>query len=142
MKMNWGTKLVIGMGLFMAFIITLVVFMMRSDSDDLVDKDYYQKGIEYDKEYARKNQVQQDQAAPEISVGDSLKITFKHPAIGSIRFLHPSNNKNDRTLSMETNKNNEFVLPLNETSKGHWKLILEWKSGEKDYLFEKNILIN
>ena len=62
MKMNWGTKLVIGMGLFMAFIITLVVFMMRSGSDDLVDKDYYQKGIEYDKEYTRKNQVQQDQA--------------------------------------------------------------------------------
>lgn len=142
MKMNWGTKLVIGMGLFMAFIITLVVFMMRSGSDDLVDKNYYQKGIEYDKDYTRKNQVQQDQAEPEFSVGDSLKITFKDPAIGSIRFLHPSDNENDHTLSMETNKNNEFVLPLNETSKGHWKLILEWKSGGKDYLFEKNILIN
>lgn len=142
MMMNWGTKLVIGMGLFMAFIITLVVFMMRSDSDDLVDKDYYQKGIEYDKEYARKNQVQQDNAEPEIYVGDSLKIVFKKPATGSVRFLHPSDKKNDRTLNMETSKNNVFVLPLNETSKGHWKLILEWKSKGKDYLFEKNILIN
>ncbi|WP_395626290.1 FixH family protein [Daejeonella sp.] len=142
MMMNWGTKLVIGMGLFMAFIITLVVFMMRSDSDDLVDKDYYQKGIEYDKEYARKNQVQQDNAEPEIYVGDSLKIVFKKPATGSVRFLHPSDKKNDRTLNMETSKNNVFVLPLNETSKGHWKLILEWKSEGKEYLFEKNILIN
>jgi hypothetical protein len=142
MMMNWGTKLVIGMGLFMAFIITLVVFMMRSDSDDLVDKDYYQKGIEYDKEYARKNQVQQDNAEPEIYVGDSLKIVFKKPATGSVRFLHPSDKKNDRTLNMETSKNNVFVLPLNETSKGHWKLILEWKSEGKEYLLEKNILIN
>jgi hypothetical protein len=142
MKMNWGTKLVIGMVLFMAFIITLVVFMMRSDSDDLVDKDYYQKGIEYDKEYARKNQVQQDNAEPEIYVADSLKIVFKKPAKGSVRFLHPSDNKNDRTLNMETSKDNTFILPLNETSKGHWKLILEWKSEGKEYLFEKNILIN
>jgi hypothetical protein len=75
-------------------------------------------------------------------VGDSLKIVFKKPATGSVRFLHPSDKKNDRTLNMETSKNNVFVLPLNETSKGHWKLILEWKSEGKEYLFEKNILIN
>lgn len=142
MKMNWGTKLVIGMGLFMAFIITLVVFMMRSDSDDLVDKDYYQKGIEYDKEYTQKNRVYQDKSEPYIYVGDSLKIIFKKPAIGSIRFLHPSDNKNDRTLNMETRENNEFVFPLNEISKGNWKLILEWKSEGREYLFEKNILID
>jgi hypothetical protein len=142
MEMNWGTKLVIGMGLFMGFIITLVVFMIKSDTDDLVDKDYYQKGIEYDKEYARRNQVQQDQAEPEIYVGDSLKIVFKKPATGTIRFLHPSNNKNDRTLTIKSGRNNEFILPLSETSKGHWKLILEWKSDEKEYLLDKNILIN
>lgn len=140
--MNWGTKLVIGMGLFMAFIITLVVFMVKSDSDDLVDKDYYQKGIEYDKEYARKSQVQQDQLEPEIYVGDSLKIVFKSPAVGTIRFLHSSNNKNDLTLKLESGMINEFNLPLNKISKGHWKLILEWKSDEKEYLFEKNIVIN
>jgi hypothetical protein len=140
--MNWGTKLVIGMGLFMAFIITLVVFMMRSDSDDLVDKDYYQKGIEYDKEYTQKNRVYQDKSEPYIYVEDSLKIIFQKPAIGSIRFIHRSDNKNDRTLNMETRENNEFVFPLNEISKGNWKLILEWKSEGKEYLFEKNILID
>jgi hypothetical protein len=126
----------------MAFIITLVVFMMRSDSDDLVDKDYYQKGIEYDKEYTQKNRVYQDKSEPYIYVEDSLKIIFQKPAIGSMRFIHPSNNKNDRTLKMETHENNEFVFPLNEISKGNWKLILEWKSEGKEYLFEKNILID
>lgn len=140
--MNWGTKLVLGMGLFMAFIITLVVLMVRSDSDDLVDKNYYQKGIEYDKEFARKSQLQQDHAEPEIVVGDSLKVVFKKPATGTIRFQHASKNTNDFILNVETSGNNEFVFPLNETSKGHWKLILEWKSEGKEYLFEKNILIN
>lgn len=140
--MNWGTKLVLGMGLFMAFIITLVVLMVRSDSDDLVDKNYYQKGIEYDKEFARKSQLQQDQAEPEVLVGDSLKVIFKKPSIGTIRFQHASKNTNDFILNIETGLNNEFVFPLNETSKGNWKLILEWKSDDKEYLFETNILID
>ena len=142
MKMNWGTKLVIGMGLFMAFIITLAVLMMRSGSDDLVDKDYYQKGIEYDKDYARKSQMQKDQAEPEISIGDSIRIVFNKPATGSVRFLHPSDNKNDRTVNLNSGIANEVALPLTDISKGHWKLIIEWKSDEKDYLFEKNITID
>jgi hypothetical protein len=142
MKMNWGTKLVIGMGLFMAFIITLAVLMMRSGSDDLVDKDYYQKGIEYDKDYDRKSQMQKDQAEPEITIGDSLRIVFNRPATGSIRFLHPSDNKNDRTVNLNSGITNEVALPLTDIAKGHWKLIIEWKSDEKDYLFEKNITID
>lgn len=140
--MNWGTKIIIGMGLFMAFIITLVVFMMRSDSDDLVDKDYYKKGIEYDKEFALKTQVQTDLAEPEISVADSLKIVFKKPAIGKLNFLHASKKENDYTVNFETGPKNEFNLPLNNTSKGNWKLTIEWKSNDKEYLFEKNILID
>jgi len=140
--MNWGTKLVIGMGLFMAFIITLAVMMMRSGSDDLVDKDYYQKGIEYDKDYAKKSQMQKDQAEPEISIGDSIKIIFNRPAIATFRFLHPSDNKKDRTVSVNSGTSNEVALPLSDSDKGHWKLIIEWKSDEKEYMFEKNITID
>jgi len=139
--MNWGTKLVIGMGLFMAFIITLAVLMMRSGSDDLVDQDYYQKGIEYDKDYTKKSQMQKDQAEPEINIGDSIRIVFNRPATGTIRFLHPSDNKKDRTVNLNSGTANEVALPLVDTDKGQWKLIIEWKSDEKEYLFEKNITI-
>jgi hypothetical protein len=140
--MNWGTKLLIGMGLFMAFIITLAVLMIRSGSDDLVDKDYYQKGIEYDKDYDRKSQMQKDQAEPEISVGDSLRIVFNKPATGIVRILHPSDNKKDRIVSLNSGIANEVALPLNDIREGHWKLIIEWKSDEKEYMFEKNITID
>ena len=142
MKMNWGTKLVIGMGLFMAFIITLAVLMIRSGSDDLVDKDYYQKGIEYDKDYVRKSQMQKDQAEPEIIVGDRIRIVFKKAATGSVRFLHPSDNKKDRVVNLNSGMANVVELPLTDIEKGHWKLIIEWKSEEKEYMFEKSITIN
>lgn len=139
--MNWGTKLVIGMVTFMAFIITLAVIMMRSDSDDLVDQDYYQKGIEYDKDYIRKNRVKEDNAEPEIIVDKSLKITFKNPAKGTIRFLHASKQTEDKVLSIDSGTENTVNIPLDEFSTGHWKVMLEWESSDKGYMFQKDIII-
>jgi hypothetical protein len=140
--MNWGTKLLIGMGLFMAFIITLAVLMIKSGSDDLVDKDYYQKGIEYDKDYERKSQMQKDQAEPEISIGESIRIIFKKPMTGTARFLNPSDHKNDQIVSLNSGITNEILIPLTDLAAGHWKLIIEWKSDAKEYLFEKSITIH
>ena len=140
--MNWGTKLLIGMGSFMAFIITLAVLMIRSGSDDLVDKDYYQKGIEYDKDYDRKSQMQKDQAEPEISIGDSIRIVFNKPMTGTVRFLHPSDNKKDHIVSLNSGIAKEVALSLSDIAKGHWKLIIEWKSDAKEYLYEKSITIH
>ncbi len=140
--MNWGTKLVIGMALFMSFIITLAVLMIRSDSDDLVDTNYYEKGIEYDKDYVRKNQLIKDKAEPEISVNDQLTIIFKSPAMGSIRFIHPSDKTKDSTMNINSGTGLQVDFPLDGLRKGHWKIYLEWESNGKSYIFEKNIIIN
>ncbi|WP_256004617.1 MULTISPECIES: FixH family protein [Pedobacter] len=48
--MNWGSKIIIGMALFMSFIILLGIMMVRSTPDPLVDEDYYEKGLNYDQE--------------------------------------------------------------------------------------------
>jgi hypothetical protein len=140
--MNWGTKLVIGMVLFMSFIITLAVLMIRSDSDDLVDVNYYEKGIEYDKDYERKSQLIKDKAEPEIGVNDHLKIIFKGPAEGNIRFIHPSDKTKDSTINFNSGTDSQVEFPLINFRKGHWKISLEWKSNGKSYLYDKNIIIN
>lgn len=140
--MNWGTKLVIGMALFMAFIITLAVLMIRSDSDDLVDTNYYEKGIEYNKDYDRKNQLIKDKAEPEIIVEDNLTIIFKSPAVGSIRFIHSSDKTKDNTMNINSGTGTQVEFPLESFRKGHWKVSLEWKSNGKSYMYDKNIVIN
>lgn len=61
--MNWGTKIVIGMASFMAFIIVLATLMIRSNPDPLVDEDYYEKGLNYDQEIKRMEKVKQDSVA-------------------------------------------------------------------------------
>ncbi len=140
--MNWGTKLGIGMGLFMSFIVTLGVLMLRSKSDDLVDTDYYEKGIGYEKDYIRKNQVQKDRAEPEITSSDSLKIVFQRPAKGRIRFIHPSDKTMDRMLDIVSGNGNQIELPLADMSKGQWKLLLEWESDGKAYMYDKELWVN
>lgn len=125
----------------MAFIITLTVIMIRSDSDDLVDQDYYQKGIEYDKDYIRKNRVKEDDAEPEINVGKNMNVTFRNPAKGTIRFLHSSDQTKDKVINIDSGEENKIDIPLNEFSAGRWKVILEWKSSDREYLFQKDIII-
>ena len=140
--MNWGTKLGIGMALFISFIVTLGVLMIRSNSDDLVDTDYYEKGIAYDKDYNRKVQMNKDHAEPEITSNDSLKIVFKRPATGKIRFIHPSDKTMDRIQDIVSGEGNQVELPLSEITKGQWKLHLEWESDGKAYLYEKELRFN
>lgn len=126
---------------FMSFIITLAVIMMRSDSDDLVDQDYYQKGIEYDKDYIRKNRVKEDDAEPEINVGKNLNVTFRDSAKGTIRFLHSADQTKDKVINIDSGKENTINIPLNEFSAGRWKVILEWESSNREYLFQKDIVV-
>lgn len=130
------------MALFMSFIITLAVLMIRSDSDDLVDTNYYEKGIEYNKDYDRKNQLIKDKAEPEIIVKDNLTIIFKSPAVGSIRFIHSSDKTKDNTMNINSGTGTQVDFPLESFRKGHWKVSIEWKSNGKSYLYDKNIVIN
>jgi hypothetical protein len=83
--MNWGTKLIIGMLLFMSFIVVLGVLMVRSDNDALVETNYYEKGLNYDQEYAAKTQVGKDQASPVTSItAAQISIQFKTSAKGKL----------------------------------------------------------
>ena len=52
--MNWGKGLVIGLGLFMSFIVFLVVMMLNTPEDSF-DKNYYEKGLAYDLDYQKKS---------------------------------------------------------------------------------------
>lgn len=141
--MNWGTKIIIGMLTFMSFIVVLAILMFRSDTDALVDKDYYEKGLKYDETYRLKAQVLLDSVVPDISVEKkSLLIAFKTTAEGTIKLVRTADQRQDRILSFKTTEGNKVEIPLNSLSGGQWKLILNWKSGDgKSYLNEQEVII-
>lgn len=140
--MNWGTKLVIGMLCFMSFIVVLAVLMFNSKTDALVDTDYYEKGLKYDADYNRKEQVQTDQARPEISIHpDDIIISFKTAASGTINLRRNSDKTMDKRIPLQTNAKNQAVIPSGSLAKGQWRIVLSWLSNGKSYLDEQEIMI-
>lgn len=140
--MNWGTKLVIGMLCFMSFIIVLAVLMINSKTDALVDTDYYEKGLDYDKDYSRKEQVKSDNAAPSINITpDYIVLLFKNKAKGDIKLVRNADQKMDKRMSIQTDSAKEVKIPLKGIEKGQWRLIISWMSDEKAYLNEQEVII-
>ncbi len=47
--MNWGTKIVIALALFIILIASFGIYMVTQDSDSLIYEDYYERGLNYDR---------------------------------------------------------------------------------------------
>ena len=140
--MNWGTKLMIGMGSFMTMIIVFAVLMMRSDSDALVDTDYYEKGINYNLDYRKKSHVNMDRATPTIELqNDSLIVTFKREATGLMRMIRTADKKLDQQFDIRTDQANTFKIPVGRQKSGLWKVQLDWTSMGRPYLYEKGVML-
>lgn len=141
--MNWGTKIIIGMLSFMSFILVLMVLMFRSDTDALVENDYYEKGLKYDETYRLKEQVLLDNAKPEVSVAEkSMTVAFQTASRGTIKFVRTSDQRQDRSLDFQTKAGNKIEIPLATLPDGQWKLIVNWKSRDgKAYLNEQEVII-
>ena len=140
--MDWGKKLTIGMLCFMSMIVVFGILMIRSKDDALVDNDYYEKGIGYNNTYKKKENVTLDQAAPSIELsGDQLILTFSKPAEGTIKFMRVANKNLDRSVSLQTDSLFQAKYPITHKSAGLWRLLLEWRSGDKDYLYEQEVML-
>ncbi|MFD0940238.1 FixH family protein [Pedobacter boryungensis] len=142
--MNWGTKIVLGMVAFMLFIIAMVVYMFSVHGNDaLVDKDYYEKGINYNEEYNAKHNVVEEGAQPVITIGKTeLSIKLKDSAAYELKLQRPST-VNDDILIKGNTAGSSNLIQLNSTTmpKGLWFLELKWKSNNKEYLFKKDITL-
>lgn len=140
--MNWGVKLMIGMLCFMSFIIVLAVKMINSKTDALVDNDYYEKGLAYDKDYNRKEQVKIDGAAPKIEVKNGyVVLTFKDKAVGEAKLIRNSDKRLDRKIMISTDTLNSVKIPAVELEKGRWRLIISWTTDGKAYLDEQEVMV-
>jgi len=140
--MNWGTKIIIGLAVFMTFIVVLGLLMVNSKKDALVDNDYYEKGIAYNKDYDRKEQVNTDHAKPEINItSTAIVLTFKQSATGTIKLMRTADKTLDQVVSFETDSANRVKIPSSALIKGSWRLIADWTSEEKTYLYQQEITI-
>ena len=139
--MNWGKGIIIGMVMFMIFITSMCVYMFRMPADEY-DHQYYEKGLNFDKDFDKEKQVYKDHAQPEVNIsGKDLSIAFAESAVGTIRFIRPSSEAMDKTFQLNTNGSKATMLSVSSLVPGQWQMVVEWKSSKKSYLYKKEIFI-
>ncbi|WP_419701544.1 FixH family protein [Mucilaginibacter sp. NFX135] len=137
--MNWGKGIMLGMALFMLFIIGMCIHMFRMPADEY-DHHYYEKGLNFDQDYNKERQVVMDKAWPQIRMnGNSVRIDFKKSAEGNIRFIRPSSEGLDKVFPLNTTAGKTATFSVAALVKGRWQLVLQWKSGQKNYLYEEEV---
>ena len=112
--------------------------MFTSKTDALVDNDYYEKGINYDSDYSKKENVKREHAEPKIVLlNESLIVTFSKPATGELKLIRTADKRLDKSFVFTSSEEIKYVI----SKKGLWKIRLTWQSGDKSYLYEKEVLL-
>jgi len=140
--MNWGTKLTIGMILFMGFIVTLVALMIKPhETDSLIENDYYEKGQTFDLDYNASRNASQDQMLPLIQTDEiGVSILFPRAVTYKILLRSLADSNFDKTIKGDSARKEVFI-PANELKSGSWLLRIQYNAGQKDYLYQNKILI-
>lgn len=140
--MNWGLKIVLGLGAFMLFIIGASIYMVSKDSDTLIEDDYYEKSLNYDEVYDRKQNLENDKAKPVVVIkNDTLSIVFTTTNVkGTLNLKRPSDGSLDKSIPLFSNTDT-FKLPLSSLTKGSWLLEISWESKGSKYIDIESIFI-
>ena len=141
--MNWGKKLVVGMALFMAFIVTLGTMMiMRNGDDSLVEQNYYEKGQNYNTDFEKKQRAQDDQMTPKVATSNAgVNIIFPAPVSYQLICRRPSDAHMDQRLSGSTAEDGRIDIPQGVLRPGPWSLRIEYTVNGNQYLFEEEIVV-
>lgn len=141
--MNWGMKIVIGMALAMSSIVATGIYMVSKDTDSLEEADYYEKGLNYEQAYEKKENVVRYQRKVTLDLlGDSLHISFAEVGNkGIIELLRPSNRSLDQQIPFATSKSS-YTVPMGNLKRGVWHIKLSWESNTRSYFQEENLYLN
>jgi nitrogen fixation protein FixH len=146
MKINWGTGLVIGMALFIGFILFFVITMITNEkySHDLVTEDYYQKEMVYQQEIdAEKKLMSLSEAVKTLRTQEGWILQFPkemdpQKVEGTVFLYRPSNKQLDFDLPMVLSGSN-LLIPDNRLLDGRWDITVDWMYEGERYLYKKSI---
>ncbi len=140
--MNWGKGIVIGMVLFMSFIVTLVVIMINNDSD-LVTEDYYNKELEFNQQYdAMQHYADAKEPITLSVVKDTLFVFFPkafQKETVSIELKRPNNETQDTQFDLVAAE--KVMIPTAKMPKGVFDCIITGNYQDKAFEFSESVTL-
>ncbi len=141
-KWNWGTKLAIWIIAFVVFILSLVYMSLGYDVN-LVEKDYYPKGLVYQQRIDAIDNAKKAGAEITVVQGDdyiTFDITNCLADSGKITFFRPSATDQDIVVNMVNFINNPKI-PRSEFLSGKYLIKMNWWRNGDEYYLEKTTII-
>jgi hypothetical protein len=140
--MNFGKGIIIGMALFMSFILYLV-FNVMSTNTDLESEDYYKREIEFGKEIQAANNANNATEKVDIKENDAF-VVLQFPGNEKVDSLHvqlyrPNDQKDDKSFSDQ--ETNTLMIAKKELKKGTYQLNIHYSKNGKQFLQKEELFI-
>ncbi|MCF8406157.1 MAG: FixH family protein, partial [Bacteroidales bacterium] len=146
MKWNWGTKILLAMILFMLLIGTFVFLSMRQ-TFYLVEKDYYPKGLDFQRTIDKINNSNSLEEKIRVESSDEI-ISIEFPSIfipanikGSVTFYRPSDTEYDVKYEISVDSTGKQIFPADTLHKGKYIIKIDYVVDEKAYYQEETIFL-
>ncbi|MDH6601534.1 FixH family protein [Myroides odoratus] len=148
MKFNFGTGIVIAIGLFMIFILQYVIrvqFDAKYDNQ-LVTENYYQQEVEVDSRREREMEaLKLEEQVTIYSTSEGIKFTFPssfdyNKIHGKIFLYRPSNQQLDFDTLISLSSSN-LLIPNTNLVDGRWDIVVEWNYNDVSYRNVKQLTI-
>ena len=135
---------------YITFVLALVGVLIFSTFNkvELVDKNYYDKEIVYEKQI---DKIRRTNALTEkltvSSVSGFVMVQFpkfmdKNKLTGKILFFKPSESRQDFFTTINPDNENKMIFGTDKISKGLWRIKIDWASGDSTYYNEEVVLLN
>ena len=131
-------------------IILLIVFIIYSSQNSfkLVERDYYQKEINYQSQIDRETRT--NQLSQKVNIyNDGEEVVLQFPSIfspedinGAIIFFRPSDSNLDFSVKIELNQDGLQSISSTNLRKGVWVVKIFWNNQQNEYYSEKRIFVN
>ena len=136
---------------YVLFVIGMFAFIIFSFSvnTDLVENDYYQKGLDYQQQINRiKNTRQLAQSIQFSYDKQNNDYVITAPANSSLSaisgvvvFFRPSDKTQDKRIPLRFDSNGVFRYSLSGFSKGYWRIKIFWNIGQNEYFNEDSLYL-
>ncbi len=140
-KFNWGTGLVIGLIIFLAFPLVLLYITIGNRQEIVVD-DYYPRELKHQEVIDKQKNFHGSRAEVKITErNDSLIIRFPdsfkpETTSGHAWFYAPANKSADITLELRINEHREMTIPTTLFKASRYIIKLDFITDQKPYYTE------
>jgi len=145
-RINWGTAMVIAMVLFMVFILQFVYRTIAIDKYEhqLVSEDYYKDELYYQQEIDKMNNASKLIQNVKIDRAEGgMLVTFPDDMdftniTGTVDFQRPSDERLDFKKDISLT-DHEMIIIDDRLVSGKWKVKVDWKYADEEYLLKEAI---